>query len=410
MKEKLTRNIGLKILSVILAAILWLVITNMEDPIKTKPFNDVTVRIVNEDAIKSLDLVYDILEGATVDFTVAARRSIVDKLTENDFTVTADFAKLSDVNAVAIEIQCPKYGEEVTIRSGMNQVMKINPEKKVSKNFKVTVLTNGHPADGYFVGEKTANTIVTVSGPESKIARINEIVATVNVEQASENLRSEVRLRALDEEGEEIDAKNLSFSVNSVTISVGIYKTKEINLTVKTVGTPKQGYVISGLDYEPKSIEVAGKDEALNSINELTIEEDVTDAAANIEKEVNLQEQLPEGLFLVAEDQMVVVNVTIEKAETKEISVWPSDIRADGLAPGMHINFLSPGPFVIKVTGPSAAVKDITRNNLKPYINVTDYSVGTYNVPIEANLAEYSTLTDKPMISVYVYGSDGYDQ
>ena len=67
MKEKLTRNIGLKILSIVLAAILWLVITNIDDPIKTKNFYNVPVEILNEDAIASLNQVYDIKEGETID-------------------------------------------------------------------------------------------------------------------------------------------------------------------------------------------------------------------------------------------------------------------------------------------------------------------------------------------------------
>ena len=38
MKDKLTRNIGVKILSVVIAAFLWLVITNVNDPVKSRTF------------------------------------------------------------------------------------------------------------------------------------------------------------------------------------------------------------------------------------------------------------------------------------------------------------------------------------------------------------------------------------
>jgi YbbR domain-containing protein len=60
MKEKLTKNIGLKILSIILAAILWLVITNVDDPEEAKTFTDIKVQVINEKAITSQDKVYDI--------------------------------------------------------------------------------------------------------------------------------------------------------------------------------------------------------------------------------------------------------------------------------------------------------------------------------------------------------------
>ncbi len=402
MKEKLTKNIGLKILSIILAAFLWLVITNVDDPITRVPLDNVKVKILNEDAITSQGKVYEILEGATIDFTVAARRSIADNLTSGDFEVTANFAKLSDVNAVTIDIKCPRYGDEVTVTDGLYQVMKINLEKKVDKNFKVTVVTKGTPAEGYCVGEKTASTIITVTGPKSKIERINEIVAEVNVADASENFRSAEKLKALDKDGEEIDASNLSFSENYATIIISIYKTVKIDLLIVTKGVPANGYVVTNVDYEPKTIEVAGKYDVLATVKDLTIEEDVSGARDNIEKEINLSEQLGEGLLLVGEDQMAAVNITVEKAEKKEITIWPTDIEVRGLDVTRSATFLSVGPIVLTVEGPAEELKDLDRGNLKPYINLKDYAGGTYTVPVKADIGTYSSLTGSPTVNVMI--------
>ncbi len=402
MKEKLTKNIGLKVLSIILAAFLWLVITNVDDPITRVPFENVKVKILNEDAITSQGKVYEVLEGASIDFTVAARRSIADDLTASDFEVTANFAKLSDVNAVTIDIKCPRYGDEVTVTDGLYQVMKINLEEKVDKNFKVTVVTKGTPAEGFCVGEKTASTIITVTGPKSKIERINEIVAVVNVADASENFRSAEKLKAVDKEGEEIDASNLSFSENYATINISIYQTRQIDLLIVTTGRPASGYVVTNVDYEPKTIEVAGKYNVLDQVKDLTIEEDVSGARDNIEKEINLSEQLGEGLILVGEDQTVAVNISIEKAETKEITVWPTDIEIRGLDIIANATLLVSGPIVLKAEGPAEELKNLNRNNLKPYINLTDYTAGTYTVPIKADLGDYSSLTGNPTVNVLV--------
>ena len=400
MKEKLTRNIGLKVLSIILAAILWLLITNVDDPITTKPFDNVPVKILNEDAIVSQDKVYEILEGTTIDFTVAARRSIADSLTISDFEVTADFAKLSDVNAVTINITCPRYGDDVNVTDGLYQVMKINPEKLVERNFKVTVVTKGDPTEGFYVGEKSANTIVTVSGAQSKIEKIKEIIAEVNVSDASESFRSTEKLKALDEEGEEISG--LTFSVNYATINIDIYKTKKVDLIVSIVGKPSMGYVVSNVDYEPKSIEVAGDDEALGNINALHIEEDVTGAMADVEKEINIQEQLGEGLILVGEDQTVAVNITIEKAVTKEITIWPPDLSVTNLNPTLNLSYLSTAPILIKISGPAAELTNLSVDSIKPYINLQDYSMGTYNAKIGVELGPHCSLLEEPTVNIYL--------
>ncbi len=404
MKEKLTRNIGLKVLSIILAAILWLIITNVDDPITPGHYNNVPVKILNADAIDAIstsDMVYEIVEGGTIDFKFAARRSIIDNISLSDFEVTADFAKLSDVNAVTIDIKCPRYGEDVTITEGLYQVMKINLEELVSKNFKVTVESKGEPAEGYYIGEKTASTITTVKGPKSKIERIDEIVAEVNVAGASDTYISYEKLKAFDKNGEEISS-NLTFSPSFVSINIKIYKTKEIDLKVKTTGTPASGYTLAEVDYEPKTIEVAGPNDILNNTTELFIEEDVSDAKDSIQKEVNLQEQLTEGLLLAGDDKTAVVNITIEKIATKEITIWPGDIEIRNKPHDMEVGFLTTGPIKVMVAGPSNELKDISRNSMKPYIDLLDYTYGTYAVRLQMEAGVYSTLTDNPNVSVYL--------
>jgi YbbR domain-containing protein len=399
MKEKLTRNIGLKVLSIILAALLWLFITNVDDPITEVPFDNVPVKILNEAEIVSQDKVYEILEGATIDFTVAARRSIADNLVVADFEVTADFSKLSDVNAVAINITCPRYGSDVNITEGLNQVMKINPEKLKRKNFKVTVVTKGEPAEGYYVGEKSANTIVTVSGAESKIERIKEVVAEVNVSEASETFQSVERLKAYDEEGEEVS--NLSFSITFATIHVSIYKTKEIDLKIITTGNTAAGYALSlPIDYEPKKIEVAGKDEALDSIDVLEIKEDVTGARESIQKEINIQEKLPEGLIAVGGDQTVTVNITVEKKVTKEITILPGDIEIRNLDESLTLAYLSSGPITLKVTGLAKELENINKNRIRPYIDLKNYSYGTYSIAIVSDLTAPTVSVEEASVGV----------
>ena len=171
MKKKLTSNIGLKILSVLLAAILWLVITNVEDPVKSRPFTNVAVDIQNEEVINVPDKVYEIIEGETVSFRVLAKRSVVDNLTSNDFNVTADFSKLlSGGNTVLIDVTSKKG--EVTITDLKPKTLTIRQEEISKEDFKVNVIQKGEVTEGYYVGEKTASPlIVRVSGPKGRIDR-----------------------------------------------------------------------------------------------------------------------------------------------------------------------------------------------------------------------------------------------
>lgn len=402
MKEKLTRNIGLKILSVILAGMFWLVITNVNDPVISKPFDNVRVEILNADEIAALDQIYEIIEGETIDFTVAARRSIAEDLTVSDFKVTADLSKLSEVYTVSINISCPGYEDEIIITDGKNQVLKVNLEEIASKQLKVNVEQIGEPADGFYVGEKSTNTLLTVSGPKTKIERIAKIVVAVDVSNMAMSFRTVEEPRALDEEGNEIDASNLTFSEETVAINIHMYRTKEIPLDVITTGSPAEGYVATKVEFEPKKIMIAAEDELLRNTKELVITEDISGVRENVEKEIDLQAQLENGVVLVGDNHTVTVNITIEKAETKDVTFWPGDIEIKNKPEGIGLVNLTTGPILVRLSGPSEEVKKVNRDTLKPYVDLTDYSSGTYSVDVKVELDDNITLVNQPVVNLYL--------
>ena len=287
MKEKLTRNVGLKVLSVLLAALLWLVITNVDDPYETKKFNNVDVQILNEDLVTSNGKVYTPVEGETIDFTVSARRSIKDELTKDDFEVTADFAHLSEQNVVYIQIECKKYGDRVIITDGKYQPFKITIEDLVHETFKVNIRVSGEVAKGYYVGEKTATpNIITVSGPQSKIESIEEVVVDVDVSGKSISFQKDATPKVYDADGNLLDSSKFTFSENNITVNLELYKTKEINLQFTVSGKPAYGYSCVWVEYEPKTITVAGKDEELDKItNYLSITESIIGKTESVSEE-----------------------------------------------------------------------------------------------------------------------------
>ena len=404
MKEKLTRNIGLKILSIILAVLLWLIITNVIDPITQKNFSDIQVDVLNGDKISALNEVYDIIEGATIDFTAAAKRSIIDGLNRNDFYVSADLSKLSDLNTVTINI---KYlgsdSDRVKITNGLNQVMKINLEDKITKQYNVEVEQTGKLAKGYYVYEKKTNALINISGPKSKIEKIARVVVDVDVTGYTKSFDSMEVPKVLDAKGKEIDQSNLILSNTYIRVDVSIYKTKKIALTMEPIGTPANGYVVTGYDNAPKEIEIAAADSILSSINELKVTQKVDGATSNIEKEINIQEQLTEqypGVYLVDDNKNTTISITIEKPGTKEISILPSDIKVKDIPSSLKLEYLTTVPITLKLSGPADEIKDLSIEDIDPYIDLSNYSSGTYRVHVSADLAENITLVESPILDI----------
>ena len=81
MKENLTKswtnNLGMKLFSLPLAFIIWIIIINIDDPTISRNFLNVPVELLNSDALDTLGKVYEIAEGKkkqkqnTADHTIA---------------------------------------------------------------------------------------------------------------------------------------------------------------------------------------------------------------------------------------------------------------------------------------------------------------------------------------------------
>ena len=92
--KKLTNNLGLKVLAVLFAIALWIVVVNIDDPVKPAQYT-ISVTQDNMDYLTSNGKYSETLGGKnTVTFTASAKRSILEKLSNTDFTAVADMEKI----------------------------------------------------------------------------------------------------------------------------------------------------------------------------------------------------------------------------------------------------------------------------------------------------------------------------
>ena len=81
-------NLSLKILAIVLAAIVWVIVNNVDDPVSKKTFKNIEVELQNEDAILSLDKVYEVKTGGIINVTVSGKQSVLRKINASDIILT----------------------------------------------------------------------------------------------------------------------------------------------------------------------------------------------------------------------------------------------------------------------------------------------------------------------------------
>ena len=107
MKKNLTKNIPLKIMSVIVGILVWLIVVNVDDPIVTKGFVISDVQIINEAYVDQLgEMVMQDDSENTVRVYITGSRKTVNRITSSDIKAVADLQQeqSTDTDPVMITI------------------------------------------------------------------------------------------------------------------------------------------------------------------------------------------------------------------------------------------------------------------------------------------------------------------
>lgn len=384
MKKLFTENIGLKLGSVVIAIILWILVVYTYDPAATTNFK-IGVDIINGESLASSGKVYEVIEGDTITIRVKANASLIKNLKATDFKATADVSKLSPTYHANIDVVCTKSDNvEITI-IGNAKMLAVKLEDLVTKQFPVTIEKSGEPETGYYVGETIASpNLISVSGGKKSVEKISVVRVKADVNGANDLFYADGIPKAYDADGNEITTGSLKFSDNPVKVAVSVYKTKNVSIIVKAVGEPYKGYFVQDINYEPKSVTVAGPDSVLSKLNSIKLPLNVEGEITDIEVSINLSDYIKEGLYLVDKDVLVNAKCNIVRLGTKEFELLPTDISLTNKSDKFNYELIDSEKIKVTITGLSEKLKNIEISDLAPYVDLSNAKeVGDYSYMVK---------------------------
>ena len=404
MKNRILDHFGLKVMSLVIAIVIWIIVANVDDYKTTKQISGIEIEFVNGNAITEKNKVYEVPEGTTIDIVVKGRRSVVEELTSEDFKATADLSKMSVTNAVTVEVSAISsyVARDLTI-SYTNNAVTIAVENKIEKQLPITVRADAEVAEGYAIRNKTATpNLITVKGAESVVNTIEEVVVDVDVTGANHNLTANAPPVFLDHNGEVIESTKFEYDVDEVAVE--ILQTKKLSVRVKTAGEVKEGYAIASIDYQPTSILVVGEAEDLAKVDEVLIDDvDVTDCSKDLETSVVIADYLPSGIALADDIEEVMIKVMIEAVEEKTLVLEADDINVVGKEQSYQYAFTdSEGGYSIKVRGLKDNLDKLKVTNLIPSINVEGYGPGIYTFTVNLKEIKGVEVLDTLMVELEI--------
>lgn len=300
-KDAFTKNLGLKIIALVVGAIIWLAIVNTSDPAKTVTVHNIPITITNENSITKKGLVYDVTTKQDVDVTVSGNRSVVSGLTADDFKATASLKELSMVKAapVTVRLKDRSIARRVDIISQNVNTVTIDVNKVIKEKYPVEVQFKGEPAEGYVAKvESLSFNNVLVKASETSNKEIDKVVAVCDTDGAEEDFSKTCKLVFIDKDGKTIKPKHADLYKKKVKVFVHLSQEKEVPISLDTVGKPKKGYKKKSIELSPDKVKLVGEAKKLKEVEQLNITDpiDISGATSNIERVINLDKYVDEGL------------------------------------------------------------------------------------------------------------------
>lgn len=416
MKEKITNNLSLKILSLIVAIFIWLLVINVDNPIITKTFTVTDVQLLNEayiDADGKMCMRDE--EQQPIRVTIKAQRKILDDISVMDIRAVADLQQAVSLDTTPVMVpitasvgKIPAENIEVS-----PQNLSLHIEDKETQEFVVTVTTNNtRPDKGYEIGNLISNPEkLRITGPTSLINKIDKVVASVNVNGAVADVTKETDVTVIDKNGEEFSSQDMSYlNVSKVYVSARLWKVRtDVKISAECSGSPAEGYQIESVTTTPNVISVAGSDEALSALaeqnNTIWIPADAIDVSGedkDHEEKINISEYLPDGLKLTSdssEDVFVHVNILPQGSSVCEIPT--KNIKVENIPEGMQAAF-DAAQIEVRVKKTKEDMDDLREKDIKASIDLKDKKEGSYELPVKIQIPEGYELVDDVTTGVEV--------
>lgn len=429
MKKLLTRNLGLKLASLLLAFVLWFLVAQIYDPKDTVTFNNIQVRLINTELLDEEGKVYEVLDNSNlVRVTVTGPQSIVkSELRRSDIVAEADMSKLTDINTIAITYYCENISNDSVEIKGNHDSVRLNVEDKTSKWIKLESNTIGDVASGYMIGNVTLDqTNIEVTGPKSAISQVDHAGVDINVTDSTTSLSANVDIKLYDADDNELVLESVKKNVDSAYMTVEVLATKEVPVEIEYMGVPEDGYMATGeVESSVPTVRIAGTVSTLVGISAITVPEDrmnITGQSDNLVDIINLKEYLPANVRLADKsfDGKITATVYIEPIVSKDLTVAAENISVTGVPDGMEAEITSTAEeYNITVSGLSRDVSILHDSSVTGILNLTQWmedngveelTLGTYTIPVTFNLTEDITVTPDINIHIRLKNADADNQ
>ena len=410
-KRKLTDNLSLKIMSVAIAIVVWLIVVNIDNPVGTNYYTITDVELINKEYVESSDTIGKMCmpeeNQDSVKVAITASKKVRDRIRPSDITAVADLQQAvsldTDPVMVPITVTCSAAGVLPSDIKVTPQNLTVNLDEKETQEFVVNVSKGDtKPGKDYEVGSLTASPEkIRITGPKTLVNKIDKVNATIALDGNTEDYTQEVNLTIYDKNQEtlsESEMNSLRIENNAkVVVTAKLWKIRTgVKIAAGYVGTPAGGYQVGSVKTVPDTISVAGNTEGLESLSEndnvITIPADRIDISGeskDVERKISLKNLLPDNVKLTSDSsEDVWVTVSILPVGSQEFNLPTKNIEVKNKPDNLQVTFET-AQIALRIKSESEDLADLNIDeDVKAEIDLKDKEAGNYKVPVKLSLPD----------------------
>jgi len=373
MKERLSNNTKLKLISLLSAIVLWMYVMAVVDPEETKLFEDIPVSITNLNDLTDKDLVIYPDTEVTTSVYVTGKLSTIQKMSKEDISVYGQINNpIEGKNEIYLKIT---PAQRVTYEF-KNSIAIVNLEKIITENKKIEVEVTGNiKQDIDTINLENNNEEVEVSGPRSLVEKVEKIEAILNSNKQTDDFDISLDLKPVDKKGNIVSGVELKTS--SLNAKVTLLKEKTVPIKVNIEGENTENYKLS-----QDTVYIKGKRELVDKIEYISTQPiNLSSIPKNTTMDISLI--IPNGI--TSNIKSVSATLNISNSLTSEFIYNSNEVKIKNNVNNIDTSNIKI-PDTITVNIEYDDTEKIDKQDITLYIDLSkENSSGKYDIDYESN-------------------------
>ncbi len=401
----LSNNIALLVLSLILSFVIWFLINANSQTESNVTISNIPIKVeLSQEAINDgLQVFSDPTVTASVE--VSGNRITVGSLSASDIEVVAlQSNSIIAPGSHTLELTAKKVG----VKSNYNFVSNVSPssitvfvDKYKEKTIDISDDLVYKVDEGYYANSSFSETSVKISGPESEVSVIDQVVVRGELAGTKGTTKTETYdLVFLDKNGDVFEPNMIETDITTVEVSLTPLPILEVELDLDIIDAPKSYPAIS---MNPRKIKIAAEQTVLDSIVDNTVVIGTLDFSAlkNTKNELTYDIILPNGCKNLSDSTSTTVKVDLSVCDSKTVTV--DNFTSNNIDLSKYNIVFNSSGLDVNVCGPSDLIDTINSGDVIAKVDFSDKLSGIDKDSVSLELPLVFSFT-KEYLNCWIYG------